>query len=325
LYINKDRSKTEELLRTVNSQPQIKALFVTVDLPVVSKREADERVKNETFMASSLSGSRSGADQKGSGLARSVGSFIDPSFAWDDLAWLRRQTRLPIVLKGVQSAADARIALHMGCQGIVVSNHGGRALDGAPAAILVLLELHKECPEVFEHMEVFIDGGIRRGSDILKAICLGASGVGLGRPFLYALNYDRAGVVHLINSKSFLIPWPVGSKEQLDSPVCMPIQLTLTSPQSSKMRWSPPCNCLDSRASTKQIPTWSTRPSSTTLWPKERIHMRASELGLDGNFTFRIRGGQSIGEGAYFNSLPRIEAHFQWRKLTQIPLEFITD
>jgi len=89
--------------------------------------------------------------------------------------------------------------MHMGCQGIVVSNHGGRALDSAPAAIILLLELQKECPEVFDHMEVFIDGGIRRGSDILKAMCLGASGVGLGRPFLYALNYGKPGVVHLIN------------------------------------------------------------------------------------------------------------------------------
>lgn len=201
LYINKDRRKTEDLLKVVNSKPQIKAIFVTVDLPVVSKREADERLKHETFMASGLSGSHSSSDEKGSGLARSVGSFIDPSFCWDDLEWLRRHTKLPIVLKGIQSAADARIAMHMGCQGIVVSNHGGRALDGAPAAIVVLLELHKECPEVFDHMEVFIDGGVRRGSDILKALCLGASGVGLGRPFLYALNYGKAGVDHLINGK----------------------------------------------------------------------------------------------------------------------------
>ena len=201
LYINKDRAKTEELLRLINSKPPIKALFVTVDLPVVSKREADERLKLETMQSSDLSGSHSSSDSKGSGLARSVGSFIDPSFSWDDLAWLRLHTKLPIVLKGIQSAADARIAMQMGCQGIVVSNHGGRALDGAPAAILVLLELHKECPEIFDHMEVFIDGGIRRGSDILKALCLGASGVGLGRPFMYALNYGKEGVVHMVNSK----------------------------------------------------------------------------------------------------------------------------
>ncbi|KAJ9641664.1 hypothetical protein H2204_002726 [Knufia peltigerae] len=199
LYINKDRTKTKELLRTVNNKPQIKALFVTVDLPVVSKREADERIKHEQFLSSGLSGSYSSSDNKGSGLARSVGSFIDPSFEWNDLAWLRNKTKLPIVLKGIQSAADARLAMHMGCQGVVVSNHGGRALDGAPAAIVVLLELHKECPEVFDYMQVFIDGGIRRGSDILKAVCLGASGVGIGRSFLYALNYGKPGVVHLIN------------------------------------------------------------------------------------------------------------------------------
>ncbi|EXJ70471.1 L-lactate dehydrogenase (cytochrome) [Cladophialophora psammophila CBS 110553] len=199
LYINKDRSKTEELLRVINSRPQIKALFVTVDLPVVSKREADERIKHDTLHSSGLGGASAGSDHKGSGLARSVGSFIDPAFCWDDLAWLRRQTQLPIVLKGIQSAADAKIAMHMGCQGIVVSNHGGRALDGAPASILVLLELHRECAEVFDHMEVFIDGGFRRGSDILKAICLGASGVGLGRPFMYAINYGKEGVMHVVN------------------------------------------------------------------------------------------------------------------------------
>jgi L-lactate dehydrogenase (cytochrome) len=206
LYINKDRSKTEELLRVVNSRPQIKAIFVTVDLPVVSKREADERIKVDTLYSSGL-GRPTTTDNKGAGLARSVGSFIDPAFSWDDLAWLRRHMKLPIVLKGIQSAADARLAMHMGCQGIVISNHGGRALDGAPASILVLLELHRECAEVFDHMEVFIDGGFRRGSDVLKAICLGASGVGLGRPFMYAINYGTEGVVHLASSKSSSYPF----------------------------------------------------------------------------------------------------------------------
>jgi hypothetical protein len=205
LYINKDRSMTEELLRVVNSRPQIKAIFVTVDLPVVSKREADERIKLDALTSSGLGGRSASSDNKGSGLARSVGSFIDPAFSWDDLAWLRRHTKLPIVLKGIQSAADARIAMQMGCQGVLISNHGGRALDGAPATILVLLELHRECPEVFDYMEVFIDGGFRRGSDILKALCLGASGVGMGRPFMYAISYGTEGVKHLVNSKWTLL------------------------------------------------------------------------------------------------------------------------
>ncbi|KEF62069.1 L-lactate dehydrogenase (cytochrome) [Exophiala aquamarina CBS 119918] len=200
LYINKDRCKTEELISIINNCTQIKALWVTVDLPVVSKREADERLKLEAIYSSGITDTRSSfSDGKGTGLARTAGSYIDPSFCWEDLQWLRKLTKLPIVLKGIQSAMDARIAMRMGCQGIVVSNHGGRALDTAPASILILLELHRECPEVFDHMEVFLDGGIRRGSDVLKAICLGASGVGLGRPFMYAINYGKEGVEHLVN------------------------------------------------------------------------------------------------------------------------------
>jgi len=122
-----------------------------------------------------------------------MGSFIDPCLDWNDLAWIRSNTQLPIILKGIQSASDARKAAQMGCQGIVLSNHGGRSLDNGLPAILILLELHMECPEIFSVMEVFIDGGIRRGSDILKAICLGASGVGLGRPFMYAVSYGKQG------------------------------------------------------------------------------------------------------------------------------------
>ncbi|KAF9774891.1 hypothetical protein IL306_007061 [Fusarium sp. DS 682] len=86
-----------------------------------------------------------------------------------------------------------------GCQGIILSNHGGRAADNALPAILVLLELHKHCPEVFGALEILVDGGFRRGSDIVKAICLGASAVGLGRPFMYAVNYGQQGVEHAVN------------------------------------------------------------------------------------------------------------------------------
>lgn len=88
------------------------------------------------------------------------------------------------------------MAAKMGVQGIVISNHGGRAADTAPPSILVLLELQKHCPEIFAQLEVLIDGGFRRGSDIVKAICLGASAVGLGRPFLYSLSYGQEGVEH---------------------------------------------------------------------------------------------------------------------------------
>ena len=136
------------------------------------------------------------ADSKGGGIARNNGNFIDSSLAWEDVAWVKRHTDLPIIVKGIQSVADARAALQAGCAGIVVSNHGGRALDGAPSTAMVLLELRRDFPEAFERMEVFVDGGVRRGSDVLKALCLGARGVAVGRPFQCAVAYGRAGVEH---------------------------------------------------------------------------------------------------------------------------------
>ena len=202
LYFNKDRTVTEKLVREVTAFGP-KAIMVTVDLPVVGKREADERVKiDATYTASASHQSQAiKADKKGAGLARATGSFIDPSLNWKDLLWLRQQTEVPIFVKGIQSAADARKALEYGCAGIYLSNHGGRAVDTAPPSILLLLELQANCPEVLEQMEVFIDGGVRRGTDVLKAICLGASGVLLGRPFMYSVCYGQEGVEHAIESE----------------------------------------------------------------------------------------------------------------------------
>lgn len=200
LYVNKDRSATEKLMRDVSALNPT-ALMVTVDLPVVGKREADERVQLDAGYqaASHLAVQTVAADKKGSGLARSTGGFIDPNLAWKDIAWLKSLTKAPIFAKGIQCAADARLALAHGCAGIYISNHGGRAVDTAQPSILTLLEIQANCPEVLEQMEVFIDGGVRRGADVLKAICLGASGVCLGRPFLYAVTYGEEGAAHLID------------------------------------------------------------------------------------------------------------------------------
>uniref|UniRef100_A0A0D2XFA9 Cytochrome b2 n=1 Tax=Fusarium oxysporum (strain Fo5176) TaxID=660025 RepID=A0A0D2XFA9_FUSOF len=192
LYVNKNRKLSEDMLKKVTKTGKIKALFVTADLPVVSKREADERVKSEN--------AGPGEDWKGSGLARQTGSFIDPSLNWDDITWLRAQVDVPIVIKGIQRWEDAKLAMQHDVQGIVLSNHGGRAADTAPPAILLLLELHKNCPEVFNKLVVLVDGGFRRGSDVLKAICLGASAVGLGRPFAYSVGYGEDGVEHAFHN-----------------------------------------------------------------------------------------------------------------------------
>lgn len=175
---------------------------MTVDAPVPGKREADERAAQAIQIRSAISGGESSKDKKGSGLGRLMAQYIDKALTWDDLEWIRETSGLPIVLKGVQTADDARMAVKYGVDAIMLSNHGGRSLDGSQAAILVLLELRKQCPEVFEHLEVYVDGGFERGSDILKAICLGATAVGIGRPYLYSLVYGQEGVEHLTQSKN---------------------------------------------------------------------------------------------------------------------------
>lgn len=193
LYVDKQREKSEKLLQKVEALG-IKAIFVTVDAPVPGKREADERVAADESLVTPMSGAKAKNDSKGGALGRIMGSYIDASLSWSDIPWLRRSSKLPIVLKGVQTAMDARKAMEFGIEGIVLSNHGGRSLDTSPAPILVLLELQKCCPEVFERMEIYIDGGVMRGTDIFKALCLGATSVGIGRGFLYALNYGEEGV-----------------------------------------------------------------------------------------------------------------------------------
>jgi L-lactate dehydrogenase (cytochrome) len=202
LYMDKNRSKSEKLLRQVKERG-VKGIFLTVDAPVIGKREADERIKADESVSTPMSGLQAKNDKKGGALGRIMGSFIDPTTSWDDIAWIRKCVPgLSVVLKGVQTAADAVKAMDAGVDGIVLSNHGGRSLDTAPAPILVLLELQKCCPEVFDKMEVFVDGGISRGTDIFKALCLGAKAVGIGRGFLYSLNYGKEGIEQFVESKS---------------------------------------------------------------------------------------------------------------------------
>lgn len=193
LYVNKDRPKTEQLLQLLQNSGKIKALFVTVDLPVVSKREEDERADQGPIDGLGV------PDNKGAGLARQSSAFIDPQLSWEDIPWIQKFTDLPIIVKGIQRWEDAQMAIRYGCNGIVVSNHGGRAADTAQPAIISLLELHKNLPEAFDRLTVLVDGGFRRGSDVLKAICLGAAAVGLGRSFMYSVNYGEQGVVHATN------------------------------------------------------------------------------------------------------------------------------
>ena len=130
LYVNSDRSKTEQLLRKARSLG-IRAIFVTVDAPIPGKREADERISAAAAgnLSSPVSGAVASNDKKGGGLGRVMARYIDPTLCWEDLAWIRKVSGLPLILKGIQTAADAVKAVEYGVQGIMLSNHGGRSLD----------------------------------------------------------------------------------------------------------------------------------------------------------------------------------------------------
>ena len=200
LYVDKVRANTVTLVRAAQ-QAGAKALFLTIDLPVPGKREADERVIADVGVTSPLSGATSSNDAKGGSLGRTMGRFIDDTLSWADIPWIRRcAPGMALVLKGVQTSEDAVLAVEAGVDAIVVSNHGGRSLDTVPASILILLELRRNCPDVFDKIEVYVDGGIRRGTDIFKALCLGAKAVGIGRGPLFAVNYGHEGVLKYIES-----------------------------------------------------------------------------------------------------------------------------
>jgi L-lactate dehydrogenase (cytochrome) len=213
LYVDRERHKTESLMKMITSLPNIAAIFVTTDAAAAGKREADERVKADESISSPMHKNSAKNDKRGGGYGRLMGSFIDPALSWTDIAWLRKQTSLPLCLKGIMSADDVVMAFDHGLDGVMLSNHGGRNLDTSPPAILILLECHARFPYLFTHhhpsstpvrtgthrpFTILIDGGIRRGTDILKSLCLGAVAVGVGRPFLFATAYGQAGAEHLI-------------------------------------------------------------------------------------------------------------------------------
>ncbi|CAE6512738.1 unnamed protein product [Rhizoctonia solani] len=189
IYLNKQRDLSESLLQKVETMG-FRALMVTVDAAVAGNRELDRRVKDEgKFTGPAQYGTGTGeAGKKTQGVAQAISGYQDPDVCWADIAWIRSITKLPLVVKGIQCVEDAEKAYEHGVEGIVLSNHGGRELDFSPAPIDILYELRQKRPDIFKdgRMEVFIDGGVRRGTDVLKALCLGAKAVGLGRPFLYA-------------------------------------------------------------------------------------------------------------------------------------------
>jgi (S)-2-hydroxy-acid oxidase len=205
LYVYKDRVVTMDLIRRAE-RAGYKAFAVTVDTPVLGRREADIKnrfaLPNHLTMANFTSVGGAHADGTknkggaGSGLASYVASLIDKALTWEDIKWLRKNSRLKIVVKGIMTVEDAMIALEYGVDGIWVSNHGARQLDTTPATIEVLPEI---CRAVGNRCEVYLDGGITRGTDVLKALALGARAVFFGRPVLWGLAHSgEDGVAHIL-------------------------------------------------------------------------------------------------------------------------------
>jgi 4-hydroxymandelate oxidase len=189
LYIYKDRSVTASLVQRAKTAG-CKAIVLTVDAPVLGRRERD--IRNRFELPSHLSVMNllpAGLQElpqsaSGSGLAAYIESVLDPAMTWKDVDWLCSITDLPVLIKGMIHPADALRALEHGVSGIVVSNHGGRQLDTAAPTIEVLSEI---VDTIAGKIDVLIDGGIRRGTDVLKAIAVGAKAVLIGRPILWGL------------------------------------------------------------------------------------------------------------------------------------------
>ncbi|ORY62174.1 FMN-dependent dehydrogenase [Pseudomassariella vexata] len=193
LYVQNDRAKSEAMLKRINSmRDKFKFICLTLDAPVPGKREMDEKsnFENAAPVASAVNTSDEAARPGGGGVGQQLFFGTASDLTWKvTLPWLAQHTDLPIVLKGLQTHEDAYLAAKYAPQvkAVILSNHGGRELDTAPPAVHTLLEIRKYCPEVFDKIEVWVDGGIKRGTDVVKALCLGARAVGIGRAALYGL------------------------------------------------------------------------------------------------------------------------------------------
>lgn len=209
LYVMKDRDFINALIDRAK-EAGCSALVLTFDLQVLGQRHKDLRnglsappkftpkhilqmatcplwclqmltSKNRTF--GNIVGHAKGVGDLSS-LSSWTAEQFDPRLSWDDIEWIKKRWGGPLILKGILDKEDARLAVESGCDAIIVSNHGGRQLDGAPSSIEILPEI---VDAVGDKVEIHIDGGIRSGQDVLKAICLGAKGTYIGRPFLYGL------------------------------------------------------------------------------------------------------------------------------------------
>lgn len=199
LYLQHDRGFTRALVQRAEAAGY-EALVLTVDAPSSGARDRERRANFRLppgIRAVNLDGLPPAPPvQLAPGQSALFDGLLRHAPTWDDVAWLQAQTRLPVLLKGILHPGDARQAAALGLAGLIVSNHGGRTLDTTPPTARVLPHITQA---VAGSMPVLVDGGIRRGTDVLKAMALGASAVLLGRPYVYGLaNAGAVGVAHVL-------------------------------------------------------------------------------------------------------------------------------
>ncbi|PSN47506.1 Peroxisomal (S)-2-hydroxy-acid oxidase GLO5 [Blattella germanica] len=176
LYIYNDREVTQKLVHRAENAG-FKALVLTVDAPILANFQGNK--------ATDVNKSESG-----SGIGEYVKKLFDQTLTWEDVKWLKRITKLPLVLKGILTAEDAVIAVDLGAEAILVSNHGARQIEALPE---IVKAVNGRC-------EVYLDGGVRQGTDVFKALALGAKMVFMGRPALWGLTTDgEDGVKAILN------------------------------------------------------------------------------------------------------------------------------
>ncbi|KAH6885850.1 hypothetical protein B0T10DRAFT_85492 [Thelonectria olida] len=174
LYLTSNDTETKEVIKQ-SEDAGADAIVFTVD--------------------SAADGNRHRAARYGVGSADSDYS----AFTWEYYQWLQKLTSLPVIIKGINSVADAKLAVKYKAPAIILSNHGGRQLDDSPSPLETAIEIHNEAPEIFKKTEVYADGGVRYGGDALKLLALGVKAVGIGRPFMFANIFGQEGVEKVIS------------------------------------------------------------------------------------------------------------------------------
>jgi len=196
LYVQRDRGFTLDLVRRAETHGY-RAIVLTADTPVLGARDRDHRRQLELPPGMDLPNLRGlGSGTSGPTFQHGTSNpFLDPSLTWKDVTWLVGHTKLPVIVKGILHARDAKLALEHGAAAIGVSNHGGRNLDTVPASIDALPAIAAAAGKT----PILVDGGVRRGVDVVKALALGATAVMIGRPYLWGLSaFGADGVTRVV-------------------------------------------------------------------------------------------------------------------------------